>query len=401
MNNHKLYIADPCLIDFKGHYFSYDKSISDAYNNKYKLDQCIILCNKNVSEDVVNVINCVKTFTHDIFVEVNNNENGNKKTQENFITINNAFLLDLIEFCNKYSTTNDDVVFFPNINQNQLLGIYKWLNLIETNKCPKVVITLRYMNANMAYNTNREMEQSIVNCYKQIIPLLGNLPNVRIITDTQALTNFYSSLSETKMYTFPIPHSLEIPYKTSLSEKITISQIGTWSNYKGSHLVTKIIQPIVDKFEKVSFFIQTDKNITSEELITLDHVKKLYKERVTIISGTLSNADYNNYLLNTDLLLLAYSPEHYAYQSSGVLIEAASLGKVIVTTKNTFMHAQSIEFNLGSVIMENQNEIELLSAIEFGISNIENLKIKSELAKVDIIRYHNATNFVNKLLELH
>jgi hypothetical protein len=51
-------------------------------------------------------------------------------------------------------------------------------------------------------------------------------------------------------------------------------------------------------------------------------------------------------------------------------------------------------------IEENQNKFDLLQSIEYGLKNINTLKNKAELAKDNFINYHNATNFVNKLINL-
>ena len=57
---------------------------------------------------------------------------------------------------------------------------------------------------------------------------------------------------------------------------------------------------------------------------------------VTLIEHNMSENEYICWANAGDIFLLPYGQSEYRYRSSGVVTEAISLGKIIVTTQNTY-----------------------------------------------------------------
>ncbi len=76
---------------------------------------------------------------------------------------------------------------------------------------------------------------------------------------------------------------------------------------------------------------------------------------IELIDTPMEPAEYFRRLVECDIVLIAYSRESYRARSSGVLIEALSAGKPVITTAGTWMASQVTDEN--AQIIESLDEL--------------------------------------------
>lgn len=345
-----LHLIDPGLKTVAGHNLTQDLSI--ARECKRQGIPVTIYAGKGSSLGILD-FNLVETFQLDIFSEVTP-QRSEFSVFESFFLINRIFLSDLSSISTDLFS-NQDLVYFPNITQNQLEAVVDWVMGIPFANRPALAITLRYLNSHMLYNTSRGYGPTIEFLYSHILPkLLERYPRTYLFTDTKVLTENYSRLSGSQVITLPIPHiDMEHDYvrSKSISGELSILYIGGWAQYHGSDFLPGVIESVLIDFPNVKFTIQVNSAPDSEDRRTMAALDLAFAPRIKVLYGSLSTEEYANTLQAADIVLLLYLPSHYSFASSGVFTEAAALGKVLVVTAGTTLETSVKDFELGAVVV--------------------------------------------------
>jgi glycosyltransferase involved in cell wall biosynthesis len=115
---------------------------------------------------------------------------------------------------------------------------------------------------------------------------------------------------------------------------------------KGFHLIPEIVQFTMEflkregfREDKVNFTLQCTPQIigyTPQVLKAIERLQTYGKNIVTLVPEILSTEDYFSLLDRAHVILLPYGVNEYRVRSSGIVAEALSLNKIIVTTAGTY-----------------------------------------------------------------
>ena len=139
---------------------------------------------------------------------------------------------------------------------------------------------------------------------------------------------------------------LELPIP-QLSEKltadnngVTVAYLGAAREEKGFHLLPDIVKRVLGRSpDNVRFVIQCSPQIvgySSIILAAIDKLKSMSGDCLTLIEEKMSMSQYYDVLAKADIVLLCYNKDHYRARSSGIAVEAVSLGKLVIATPGTF-----------------------------------------------------------------
>jgi hypothetical protein len=124
--------------------------------------------------------------------------------------------------------------------------------------------------------------------------------------------------------------------------------------------------------------------------------------KIVTLPESLSNHEYWQSLRDAHLILLPYTHPRYSMATSGVFVEAITLGKVPVVMENTWMASELRSFGLDSLILSseqwhNEKVWQRLYNIHVDISH----KIKLSKMQKYYIETHCEAAFAGKLLDWH
>lgn len=166
-----------------------------------------------------------------------------------------------------------------------------------------------------------------------------------LYTDTEELTQRYNSLNTGRFQTLPIPidDRLGLKQPRGGNGQLVVSYIGDMRDEKGIDLLPGIIGSIrragYDK-SKVLFRIQGNLPVTGVTQKARQVKMELLTARpngVDVVEGPLDSDAYMDLMLRSDVLLIPYSPIHYAARSSGVFVEAVAAGIPTVHPRDSWM----------------------------------------------------------------
>lgn len=348
----QVHLCDPQLHSAGGHYLNHDTQLVRELQRRgipvslYGRSGCSVTCAGLTPEPV---------FTHDIFQEAATD--SQVWAIENFQALNQAFSTDLSRLTTDRFTA-DDLVYFPNLLQNQLYGVALWLARFPADRRPVVAVMLRYLNHAMDYVQARANKELIVHFYRYAARTLFRVqPRSLICADTRELAIAYQRILGLPVHELPNPMDvsglLASTPPRDAARPPTIVYQGHTSPLRGLHFLPEIVERCAGLSPRPRFIIQIQSReaATAQLGPTLSRLEQLAAARqdVTLVNGALSPEDYFRLLQDADLVLLPYSPTFYGHGSSGVFTEAASLGKVVVVSPGTVPARQGSEYALGVV----------------------------------------------------
>ena len=392
---------DPGLAGVGGHYYSLNLAIAKQLIN---IGIEVLTFGKQGAEIKDDVLNFRPTFRFDVFQEIPA-QSANRYVVENFFTLNKLFYEDLCGI-SIHEFTSEDIVYFGGITQNQIHAVADWILSLPEKSRPAIIIMLRFLNSRMLHNFNRGFAPQIEYLYHQSLQRLKQVHKRTIlVADTEALCKAYRTISELDVTLVPEPlGGFSLPEVKNehdqINEEIQVLYIGNISPYKGLELLPEIVDKILSATEKTNFVIQINADPKSDKAKLMRPASEKFPGRIKIIHGALSMSDYLETMKRADIVLLPYHPAYYSFGGSGVFIEAASMGKVVIVTSGTFIDGQAKQHDLPVCFAENYTAVSFVSALLAGISDFSRLKKMAKISCPQFSSYNSPNNVIKNLLRL-
>ncbi len=395
-----VHILDPQLKGLGGHYLSHDTQLILGLKER---GLPVSLYGRQGATVACAGVRATPVFSQDIFQEMA--QDPQVWAIENFHNVNQAFLADLCRLpAERFGP--DHLLYFPNLLQNQLYGLALWLARLPAERRPQVAIMLRYLNHAMDYVQQRANKDVIALYYRYGVQAMRNVqPASLICADTAELTRAYTEITGVDVLELPNPMDasalLKRSSRTMPGGRPTVVYQGHTSLLRGIHFLPEIIVRCRDLKPKPRFVIQLQNPETLQTGQLGQVLKALQSLRgpdVEIVQGALNNEAYLGMLGRADIVLLPYSPTFYRHGSSGVFTEAASVGKVVVTSPNTVPARQGEQHGLGVVAASDWTPAAMADAVASALSDLPVLKQRAEAGALAYRAEHCAKTLWNRII---
>jgi len=372
-----VHICDPQLFAAGGHCLNHDAQLIRDLRRRnipvslYARKGCQQVCEGLTPEPI---------FSHDMFSEAATDPLV--WPIENFNALNQLFLADLSRIPADRFTAND-LVYFPNLLQNQLYAVALWLASFPVEKRPVAAVMLRFFNQGMDYIQSRANKELIGAFYRYAgRALLSVQPRSWLCADTRELAVAYQKTIELPVLLLPDPMDVSallagLTARPPSPRPVVIYQGYTHHN-KGFHLLPDIIDACSGLNPRPRFLVQVQNRKAEGMGPALERLDRYGPDDVEIINGFLSADEYFKMFVKSDIVLLPYSPLFYRYGSSGVFTESASAGKVVVVSDGTVPARQIREYNLGGVIAPEWTSGAMAHAVTSAVRDLSVLQKRSE-----------------------
>jgi hypothetical protein len=396
----KVHIFDPDLISSTGHNLKMDASLAHECLGRNIPVTIYGRIGSGLNPDGLDLY---EIFRYSIFTEVPNHS-------LDFIVFRNYFLVNRIFFhelsvleVDRFSC--EDLIYFPNITQNQVEGLTDWIISLPEKYRPTVAVTLRYMGWAMQYNVARGYGPAIEFIYSSVLMKLRERHSRTFyFTDTQVLADNFTRLSGTPVVNLPNPQLGQIKTKqpdASRESALKLLFIGGWGDVHGSCFVPEIVTRIISAFSHVSFTVQVNADSESKlnDLKVMQGLVQQIGSRLTVLEGSLSVAAFEQTMDEADIVLLPYDPANYWFASSGVFSEAAGRGKVLAVTAGTTLASSAQGYNLGAVVIEGFSGESCVQAVSTAIIDFKSLDEKAKLSQLRYASENSAKGFFDTMFD--
>jgi hypothetical protein len=261
---------------------------------------------------------------------------------ENFIVRNRAFSHDLSKL--DRSLFHESLVLFPTVQENHLLGIFRWLSTFPQENRPKAAICLipplEWPRTNHSAGLYQTVWRDCPPELRESIALFGRTPQI---------AEMFAGYPGMPLQTFPHPvpeDLLAAPRSPAGAEPMVVSFVGGARRERGGELVPDVVKHCSSL--GVRFFIQAGH---SEHADFDEHVLTALSglPHVRLHEGALERSAYYGAIADS-VVLLAYDPSRYRLRDSGVYHEAKLLDAPVLVSAGTWMAEEVTALGNGLVI---------------------------------------------------
>lgn len=199
----------------------------------------------------------------------------------------------------------------------------------------------------------------------------------------------------------PPPHGIELGKVETASNVVTALYLGAAREEKGFLLLPHLAERLYEKFGltgRLRFIIQCSPQIIGYLPAIKTAMEKLASfpaSYVKLIDTVMDEKDYHAYLQVSDVVLLMYNKKNYRIRGSGIAVEAVCAGKCILTHKGTF--CASLITHGGGAAVEDVNEAaDQLAAM---VEKKENYQGRAQLQGREYRSVNSVARYVTRFIE--
>lgn len=398
-----LYVIEPELINYDGHWYNYVKSLND------------LAISKNIPCEVLTTIEADPELDKYLIIKRNFLKKAFKRYFKNRFFVNILYpIIYNINFYKGLTNLNRNyfkpgwVVFMGTFQHFHGFAFFLFLlkNFNESQKT-KYVFFLRF---SLTSNSKTQKKAFSFFWYKLMFKFYKwnekKLNFIHFVTDSTRLKCEFENYFSIKVDVLPIPHvnpiiQTEKNLLAKKNSKITISFLGSARIEKGFETLIKAIILLSEEviFDKLLFVVQiSNNNNVSRVNEVVQFVKSRNFNNVILLSDNLSELEYYEKLIQTDLMILAYDPKFYHSNTSGIFSECRSNGIPVIVSDETWMFDQLKE--CGGVSTKFGDEFRLRESILKVVSNYEYFKVMAASQKSEWNRFHNKEVFFNTISQI-
>lgn len=387
-----LIIIDEQFEKIEGHYYEYDKSVSEIF--EHHGFKSVIYGHKNMLPMLRDELGARPWFTF------------NAKSKIRKIPVLGAILYRT-GFWKKYerevngilagTAGNDNkLVFFPNVYWYNILPMARALKKTDVSAA-----LLYRVSVFDAIGLPKSMSSVTLAIIRHSLKLLANNKKVHFFSDSEVIADEWTTEFKVPMKVLPIPH-LTLNTKdaaTTDTGKIRMYLPGGMRVEKGAQMLTEAFELLAVKQPELMQRI-----VLVTQFLGGDEILEGFRGRLAALPVEneflkhLTTEEYNRQLSLADVILIPYQlSEGYRARTSGILAEAIASSKPFITTDGTWMSLQARKFDTGLIVQDKQ-PVELTTAIETLVSNYADYDRKAKAACTKWMTSQSKEVFYQQLL---
>lgn len=400
----RLLIVEEALKDYNGHWYEYDKSVAEMH---WKVGTHVtIAAHQAASEQIVQELNALPLFKYTNWDGIYYSPVAVKRYL-GILQHNWRVYRTLDKFLNLSEPFN--CIFVPTVIIYHLAA---WLFLAkkyQNKKFKRVVLFFRNNAGSYPNNSNRPVFKRSTYILKKILQGFQPFTQTGLVclaTDSNRLAAEYNILSGLDFTVFPSPRIASCHHKNfdqkdrnTNKKAIVMSCLGPPRLEKGIDLLQKAILYLLQEKPalNVRFVIQWNREIFNLDGSKIERKPELEKsEKVLFLTADLSSEEYDQYMAQTDCMVLPYRRQSYYARISGIGVEAATAGIPLIFTQDTWMEDAVAQYGAG-IGIENENALDLAEKICLMAACFSEYKAEA-VEKANLAQaYHSSANFLNCL----
>lgn len=320
--------------------------------------------------------------------------------EESLNTLNSEVLEDLNTVPHR-ELREAGLVLFPTITSRIALGVAQWLRRWPESITTPAGLVLMFPPGWSGEDKVRRAETDL---YRRAMEELAALPagRVTLFAETEPIAGVFERLGAPPVRILPWPVTLAepadepVPFRAGVMPP-HIVHLGYTKQNRGIGLLADAVPGVLASHPEARFTIQAnywDPTGVEEPVRRLEAMGP----RVRVIRGPLEPRRYADLLREADIVALPYNPAHYRELGSGVLAEAAALGKAVVFPDHTWLAEQARLWELGAVLFDRYDAGSFGAALDRAIDQRDALLERAERARPSWTRHRSPAGFLDGVL---
>jgi glycosyltransferase involved in cell wall biosynthesis len=341
-------VFDPSLGWYNGHHFEFARSLMDGFGSTYDVNLYI---NYQAVTRLVIELRALPTCHLDIYYPVGEfDANYNRYTRST---------VDSLATIQPEHLGAETIMIIHTATVYQLIGLVEWLSNLSVELRPKLLLQFQ---APLEYRfmAGSDSVRAIAAARDAAITL-ASVGKVRFASNSYSLADRISKQIDQPCAVMPLPIRWPLLDRPLLPDPgVVFGFFGALRPEKGASMLAKAIPKFAARHPDVRFIVQAPMAESDpSDVRALEGVPQ-----VELIRNNFRNkAAYFATFCRAHCILLPYDPHMYALRTSGILLEALGLGRLVITTKGTWLHATSLQWGDAPIVMPEYEEEHLLRSM--------------------------------------
>lgn len=272
--------------------------------------------------------------------------------------------------------------------QNQIFGMATYLEMLPVAQRPCTALYIHWAN----WQDNPSLMEAWKTACQRLAAAAGPGRFVFAVQTKELQEAFYKMTGyPAALWPVPMSYGTRQQPLARLAGPARVAVLGRCLKRKGSNLLPEILARVKYRQSQTQFTVQVSSNMPYLKALGLI-------PGVKVTHGGSDQAQHLNAIRQADIVLLPYKVADYCDRSSGLMMEAAALGKSVVVPRGTWLSQQIESGRAVGTTFQHQNPAQIAQAV---IEAVEQLPVSSLQASQCADYWweqQSCTAFVNSLL---
>jgi glycosyltransferase involved in cell wall biosynthesis len=393
MNTPRLYLFDPNLKSAGGHYLGYAQRVADAAESMGVSP--VLVTSSKMTADAASV-HILPELELDYWQEMC--PGPGEDPHDHLAASADLFAASMSRIQLEEGIGDNDILFFPYINLAEVMGLARWKRVAGI--APRLALLFRRdldeqgIDATVGARAGASLlRQALADLYST-----PGSQNIRLFTDSDNLSEEHGQILRRRFQTAPIPvdtalFGSRIRQSDGVATILYLGDARTEKGYGSFPAIARALQPELAS-GRVRMIIQSNFNVPGGEpgiAAARDFLSTL--PNVLLLRHAMNEQQYNEYLLQADLVLLPYQANRYVSRTSGILAEAICAGVPAIVPPGTWL-ADQVRRHGAGVIYDTLTPDGPARAVTEALRDIESLRARAEDRRSAYAQFHRASRLV-------
>ena len=304
--------------------------------------------------------------------------------------------IDALNRIDKRDAGPNGILIMHTATLYQLGGIAQWVSALPRAERPKLCLQFQFP-LDFRLPDDVTIRARAIDQARIAADILARTGTTRLASNSELLAGIISKQLEQPCAVLPLP--IRWPNQTQDIDPdrgVVFGFFGGIRPEKGASVIGEAIPEFAARYPETQFLVHAPGSESDPS--TVEILKKV--PQVHLIRGNFGRkADYFRQFTRASCILLPYDPIEYAYRSSGILVEALGLDRLIITTTNSWLSSEAKRRGGRVIEMTSFTPRSLLSSLSAARDLLSGQVLKPKINQ-DVIKENSAAAFCSALIEL-
>ena len=400
LTNRRLLIVEEALKNHTGHWYEYYRAVTEF--NRTAGVEVTVVAHRTLDPEIAQELNATPLFEYTNWDGIYHSSSAWRRylgiLQHNWYVYRtlDKFLADSEDY---------DCIFVPTV---VIFNWIAWLGLIrkyQGKKFKRLVLFIRNNAGSYPNGATQPVFQRHTILLKKVLQAYQKWIGAGVVcigTDSSRHATEYKLLAGIDVKVFPHPkvQTSDALQPSVLNHSpgspVVFSCLGPARLEKGVDILQEAILNLLHTQPNLNakFVIQWNREILNEDGSVLAKNSQLEEGgQVLFLTQDLTSEEYDNYLTQSNCIILPYRRQAYYTRLSGIAIEAAMLGIPLIYTRDTWLEDAVTQYGAG-IGIQNEDPMALANSIALMTENIENYRTIAQKRAALAQTYHSPEHFL-------
>jgi hypothetical protein len=363
----RLFLLDSGLKDNSGHNFLFAKLVADEARQRGI--EVIALCHQDFPQDDALSFQPRPMFESSYYYVINEKDPveapvaSAKKLNFDFYQKVKALGPDAI--------ARDDLVLVPSINQNNLVGLARWLREMGPQRVPAVAVALLFAPGVSVDGDTVEVYDSLRALqYRMALINFRDMPHVHLMGTGHQTATDHAYLARAPVP--PHPLLVDLPKNVPEPEPRTLLLFaGNSAVGKNIQLIPGAVRLLTERLPDWAFLVQANDTTSWVLKEPVEALRAMAAEvpQLALRTGYIDESAYRRLFMRSAAVAIPYDATAYRHASSGVLWEAIAMGRPAIVPRGTYLEREAAAWNASHAAIDTGTSESIADGIASAIEN--------------------------------